>query len=141
MRPPRSVVLDNEAVQALTDVAHGKHRRAMALVEAVAAKNRRRSGSPRLIVPTAVRVEAGWNRTAPSAAVLNRLRVTDHELDASTADTAASIRSALHVSVADAHLGAILVTAEEPVSVVTSDTKDVRRIGVHLGSKPTIVRL
>lgn len=141
MRSPRSVVLDNEAVQALTDVSHAKHRRAMALMEAIAAKNRTRSGSQRLLVPTAVRVEAGWNRTAPSAAALNRLRVTDHDLDASTADKAASIRSALHISVADAHLGVVLATAIEPVAVITSDTEDARRVGAHVGIEPNVVRI
>ena len=141
MRSPRSVVLDNEAVQALTDASHAKHRRAMALVEAIAAKNRTRSGSQRLLVPTAVRVEAGWSRTAPSAAALNRLRVTDHDLDATAADRAASIRSALHVSVADAHLGAVLATAMKPVAVITSDTEDARRVAAQVGIEPTVVRI
>lgn len=141
MSSPRCVVLDNEAVQALTNVAHAKHRRALALVEATAAENRRRSGSWRLVVPTAIRVEAGWNRTARGAAVINRLRVTDHILDASTADRTASIRTALDVSVADAHLGATIGATEEPVTVVTSDTGDVERMTAHLGIEATIVRL
>ena len=61
MSRPRTVVLDNEAVQALADPAHRKHRRVLAVVEAVAARHLRRSGSVRLVVPTSVRVEAGWD--------------------------------------------------------------------------------
>ncbi len=141
MRSSRSIFLDNEAVQALADVAHAKHRRALALVEATVAKNLQRSGSQRLVVPTAVRVEAGWDRTSSGASVLNRLRATDHDLDASTANRAATIRAALHVSVADAHLGAALATADPPITVITSDTKDAHRIGADVGSERTIVRL
>lgn len=141
MSAARSVVLDNEAVQALTDPRHAKHRRALALVEATAARNRRRAGSQRLVVPTAVRVEAGWDRTEPRAAVINRLRVTDHSLDSVAANRAASIRTALTVSVPDAHLGATLAALSEPTSVITSDTDDVGRIASHLRVQPTIVRL
>lgn len=141
MSSPCSVVLDNEAVQALTDVAHAKHRRALALVEATAGQNRRRGGSLRLVVPTAVRVEAGWNRTASGVAIINRLRVIDHVLDALAANRAASIRTALDVSVADAHLGATLVATDEPVAVITSDAGDAHRIGAYVGMELTIVRL
>lgn len=141
MRAARAVVLDNEAVQALADPTNGKHRRALALVEATAGRNLQRAGSQRLIVATAVRVEAGWDRTAPRAAAVNRLRVTDQGLDAGAANRAASIRAALGVSVPDAHLGQVLESLREPVSVITSDTDDVRRIAAHVGVHPQIVRL
>ena len=133
MTQARTVVLDNEAVQALADPSHRKHRRVMAVVEAVAARNLRRTGSVRLVVPTAVRVEAGWNRQAAGAAALNRLRVDDHPLDAGAADRAADVRSSLAVSVADAHLAAVLAVAAGPHAVVTSDAGDLRRVAEHLG--------
>ncbi len=137
----RTVVLDNEPVQALLDPAHAKHRRALALVEATVARNRRRAGSQRLVVPTTIRVEAGWERMAPRSAAINRLRVTDIGLDASAADRAAAIRRSLGVSVPDAHLGATLEAEAERVAVVTSDTDDAQRIADHLGRDVTVVRL
>lgn len=141
MTAPRSVLLDNEAVQALIDPRHTKHRRSLALIEATAAKNQRRAGSVRLVVPTAVRVEAGWDRTASRAAAINLLRVGDHALDHTAANQAASIKGALGVSVADAHLGATLVSLDGPVAVITSDTEDAMSIADHLGLEATIVRL
>jgi len=135
----RTVVLDNEAVQALADPAHRKHRRVIAVVEAVAARNLRRAGSVRLVVPTAVRVEACWSRQSPGGATLNRLRVGDDPLDGGAADRAAAVRSALAVSVADAHLAATLAVAAGPHAVLTSDAGDVRRIAEHLGVRLTIV--
>lgn len=139
MRQARTVVLDSEAVQALADPAHHKHRRVLAVVEAVAARNLRRAGVVRLVVPTCVRVEAGWNRRDPAAAVVNRLRIDDVTLDTPVADEAAGIRSSLGVSVADAHLGAVLGATTGPHAVLTGDTGDLRRIANHLGARPTIL--
>jgi hypothetical protein len=69
---PATVVFDNEAVAALADVHHPKHVAVLAMVEVT---NQRRSRNQRLqvVVPTAVRVEAGWDRTDPAAANLNRI--------------------------------------------------------------------
>ena len=136
-----TVVFDNEPVQALLDPRHAKHRRALALVEATVARNLRRAGSQQLAVPTAVRVEAGWARRASRAAAINRLRVTDATLDGEAADRAVAIRSALGVSVPDAHLGAVMGSATAPVVVVTSDVDDVERAAHHLGRTVTVVRL
>ena len=133
MTPVRTVVLDNEAVQALLDVGHPKNRRALAVIEAVASRNERRAGTVRLVVPTSVRVEAGWVRRAPRAAAINRLRFDDLVLDAETADTAARIRAALPLSVADAHLAATLGGMPGPHAVVTSDAGDTAAIARHLG--------
>lgn len=141
MKPARTVVLDNEAVQALADPAHHKHRRALALVEAVASRNLRRAGSVTLAVPTTVQVEAGWNRRLPAAAALNRLRVDRPVLDGTNADSAASIVSALGVSPADAHLTVTLKTLPGPHTVVTSDQTDVRRGADHVEVEVTIVPL
>lgn len=133
MSQARTVVLDNEAVQALTDPTHRKHRRVIAVVEAVAAKNMRRAGTVRLVVPTAIRVEAGWNRQAPGGTAINRLRIADEPLDAGAADRAAGVRSVLTISVADAHLAATLAAAAGPHAVLTSDSVDLERIAKHLG--------
>lgn len=139
MNQVRTVVLDNEAVQALTDPAHRKHRRVMALIEAVAARNSRRSGTARLVVPTAVRVEAGWiRRTAPAAAI-NRLRVDDVALDTTAADRAAEVSRGLAVSVADAHIAACVDQSPGPHAVVTSDVDDLTRIAAHLGTEIRVV--
>lgn len=141
MTQARTVVFDNEAIQALTDPGHRKHRRVLAVVEAVAARNLRRAGSVRLVVPTAVRVEAGWDRREPQAAAINRLRVADTPLDTGTADRAARVCSALDVSVADAHVAAVLDATAGPHAVVTSDTDDLRRIAGHLRIQVTIVAI
>lgn len=141
MTQARTVVLDNEAVQALTDPTHRKHRRVLAVVEAVAARNLRRAGAVRLVVPTSVRVEAGWDRRNPGAAAMNRLRVEDHHLDAGSADRAAGVRCALAISVADAHLAAVVATTDGPHAVLSSDADDVRSVGEHLGVALRLVAL
>jgi len=139
MRQARTVVLDYEAVQALADPAHHKHRRVLAVVEAVAARNLHRAGAVRLVVPTCVRVEAGWNRRDSGAAVVNRLRIDDVALDTLAADNAAGIRSSLGASVIDAHLGAVLAATAGPHAVLTSDAGDLQRIATHLGARPTVL--
>lgn len=141
MSQARTVVLDNEAVQALLNPRHRKHRRALGVVEAIAARNLRRSGTVSLVVPTTVRVEAGWNRRAPGAAAINCLRVDDAELDSGAADRAVPVRSDLGVSVADAHLATVIATTASPHAVVTSDTQDLRRIAEHLAVPISVVTL
>jgi hypothetical protein len=138
---PRTVVLDNEAVQALADVRHRKHRRALAELEAVAALNFWREDTTRVVAPTAVRVEAGWDRTDPRAARVNRLHIDDAPLDGAAANLAAQLRTTLDVSVADAHLGAVLATTPGPHAVLTSDAEDVRRMADHLGMPVNVVRV
>ena len=129
MTSRRAVVLDNEAVQALRSPDHRHHRHALAHVEVVA--QRKRKASPiDLVVPTAVRVETGWDRAEPAAALVNRLRIRDAVLDGPAANVAAEIRVRDQVSVADAHLGAV-VAALAPagaVTVLTSDPGDVARV-------------
>ena len=68
--PPHLVLLDNEAVQALADPRHRKHRTALAVFEVVA-QRKKRGAVVDTAVPTGVRVEAGWDRTGPGAAFLN----------------------------------------------------------------------
>jgi hypothetical protein len=103
----RLIVLDNEAVQALADPAHPKHRQVVSHAQVVASR-KRRAMPISLAVPTAVRVEAGWDRNSPSWAFLNRLRIGDVPLDTAQANAAAAIRDCTRVSVADAHVGAVV---------------------------------
>lgn len=128
----RTIVLDNKAVQALLLVGHPKHAQALAHVQVVATR-KRRAAMLRVVVPTAVRVQAGWDRTASSAAFINRLRVADAVLDVHAANVAAGLRAAHGLSVADAHLGAVIdhVAGEGDVSVITSDPHDVRLAAGH----------
>jgi predicted nucleic acid-binding protein len=122
----RIVLLDNEAVQALADPAHRKHRR---MLDEVRLVNRRaaRALPIEFAVPAAVRVEAGWDRTDRAWAFVNRLRIVDIPLGGTHADAAAGIRKRTGVSVADAHLGSAIRNAEQRhVTVITSDPRDMR---------------
>jgi hypothetical protein len=122
------VLLDNEAVQALQDPAHPKHRRVVAQAQVVA-QRKRQASTIETVVPTAVRVEAGWDRSAPAWAFPNRLRIADMPLDSIHANTAAVIRNRTGVSVADAHLGAVIQsTTADRITVVTSDPEDMRLV-------------
>lgn len=103
----RRVVLDNEAVCALSDPEHRKHRPMLAHLAGVVTR-RRRGVAIGVVVPTAVRVEEGWHRTAPAAAVINRLHIADVLLDGPSANVAAHIVADTGVSVADAHVGAVV---------------------------------
>jgi predicted nucleic acid-binding protein len=124
----RVVLLDNEAVQALRDPAHRKHQRVLEEVE-VALKRAVRTQRVRVAVPAAVRVEAGWDRTAAAWAFANRFRITDIPLEGGHANVAAGIANRMGVSVADAHLGAAIKAADEDhVTVLTSDPADMRRV-------------
>lgn len=124
----RLVLLDHEAVQALRDPAHRKHRRVLAEVE-FAFKRVVRTLPVSVAVPAAVRVEAGWDRTAPAWAFISRFPIADIPLDTNHADTAAGIVKRTGVSVADAHLGAAIQAAEaDHVMVLTSDPGDMRRV-------------
>ena len=124
----RLVVLDNEAVNALADPAHTKHRRVVSYAQVVASR-KRRAAAIDVVVPTAVRVETGWDRTSPSWAFLNGLRISDILLDTVSANVAAAIRQRSAVSVADAHLGAAIQSAPaDQVTVLTSDPGDMRLV-------------
>ena len=130
------MLLDNEAVQALGVVEHPKHRTVLSHVQVVT-QRKRRAFQVNIVVPTTVRVEAGWDRTAASWAFPNRLRIEDAALDASQANTAASIRDDTGVSVADAHLGAVIrSTPAEHITVVTSDPSDARIVA---GNRPVTI--
>jgi hypothetical protein len=124
----RLVVLDNEAVQALRDPAHPKHGHVVSHVQVVASR-KRRAIAIQMVVPTAVRVEAGWDRTSPAWAFPNRLRIADSPLDTASASIAAGIRNEAGVSVADSHIGAVIRSAhDDQITVVTSDPEDMRLV-------------
>jgi predicted nucleic acid-binding protein len=126
------VLLDNEAVHALADPSHRKHHQVVAYAH-IASRSKTRTMTVSVAVPSTVRVEAGWDRTAPAWAFINRLGITDIPLDARHANAAAAIRNRTGVSVADAHLGAAMLTADQ-VTVVTSDPDDMRVVagGKHV---------
>ena len=135
----RLLLLDNEAVQALRDPAHRKHRRVIGEVE-FAFRRAVRTFRVRVAVPAAVRVEAGWDRTAPAWAFINRFPIADIPLDTYHADTAAGIARRTGVSVAEAHLGAAIhATEADQVMILTSDPGDMRKVAE--GRQVTIVAL
>jgi hypothetical protein len=101
----RAVALDNGAVQALREPRHPKHRAVIAHMEGMV-QRRRKGAAVITVVPTAVRVEAGWDRSQAGSAAINRLRIDDRPLDASAADVAAAINARTSAGVADAHVGA-----------------------------------
>lgn len=122
----RLVILDNEAVQALRDPGHPKHRHVASHAQVVASR-KRRAVAIGVVVPTAVRVEAGWDRTSQAWVFPNRLRITDSPLETASANTAAGIRNRTDVSVADSHIGAVIQSAhDDQITVITSDPGDMR---------------
>ena len=139
MKNDRTIVFDNEAIQALMDRSHPKHRQVVTFVESASARNVRRAGWMRLVVPTTVRVEAAWDRRHPSAARINQLGITDAPLDTDAANRASRLGDVLGVSAADAHIAALLSETKGPYAVVTSDRKDLDRIAAHLGITVEIV--
>ena len=130
------IVLDCEAVQALRDPGHPKHHRVVSQAQVVA-NRKRRAVAIQMVAPTAVRVEAGWDRTSRAWVFPNRLRIADSPLDTASANTAAGIRDRTGVSVADSHTGAVIQSAlYGPITVVTSDPGDMRLVA---GDKNVIV--
>jgi len=122
------VVLDCEAIQALRDPGHPKHRRVVSHAQVVASR-KRRAVEIQMVVPTAVRVEVGWDRTYPAWVFTNRLRVADSPLDTASANTAAGIRDRTGVSVADSHMGTVIQSAPyDQITVVSSDPGDMRLV-------------
>ena len=124
----RLVVLDNEAVQALQDPSHPKHRHVVSHAQVVTSR-KRRAVAIQVVVPTAVRVEAGWDRTSAAWVFPNRLRIADSPLDTVSASAAAAIRNETGVCVADSHIGAVIQSAhDDQITVVTSDPGDMRLV-------------
>jgi hypothetical protein len=128
------ILLDNEAVKALGKPGYPKHRRVVAHAQVVA-RRKARTLTISIAIPTAVRVEAGWDRTDSAWAFVNQLRIADIPLGTKHADAAAAIGRRTRVSVADAHLGAAIQGAESAhITVITSDPRDMRLVaeGKHI---------
>ena len=124
----RLVILDNEAVQALRTPSHPKHNQVLSHVQVVVSR-KKRAIPVSLAVPTAVRAEAGWDRTSAAWAFPNHLRIADIPLDAVHANTAAVIRNDTGVSIADAHIGAAVEGSPNiDITVITSDPYDIRKV-------------
>ena len=135
----RTIILDNEAVQALSDSTHTKHRTVVAHLAGAVAR-RRRGTVVDTVVPTTVRVEAGWDRGTPGAAAINRFRFRDHVLDATAANVAASIQARCGLGPADAHIGAAVRSVSSgDVAVLTSDPSDTAVVCTP--STPQIIRI
>ena len=139
---PATIILDGEAVQALKDVDHPKHSNALAIIQVVNDRHRRRADSPRIVVPVAVRVEAGWERSHRSSAHINWLtRATDWPLTTERTDHAARIRADAQVSVVDATVGQAAHECPKPVTIVTSDVEDMTRLAGQLRGKVRVAPL
>jgi len=140
--PPATVVLDNEAVQALADVNHRKHRRTLAILEATNRRSGRRGQHISVVVPVAVRIEAGWDRAASAAAALNRIsRTRDVILDGQAADRATQLRRQAGCSVVDATVAQAAEASDGPVAILTSDASDMRRLAALIAGDTRVVRL
>lgn len=139
--PAVTVILDNEAVAALSDIHHPKHRAVLPYVEA-AAQRRSRNTAYRVLVPVAVRIEAGWNRTDTVAAVVNRVSgARDVPLTGDAADNAQRLRAATGVSVVDSTVGEAADSAPKPVVILTSDVDDMRKVAQQIRGEVRVVRV
>lgn len=136
----RHLVLDNEAAQALSS-SRAHDRRRASVVTAIMAAN------GRVVVPTAVRVEAGWRRRDPAAAGANRLVSDDVPLDRADADRAVQLRRLVPTaSVVDATVAvaAERIAANVPgavVEVLTTDAADISALAAHVEARIAVVSL
>ncbi|MEP7112804.1 MAG: hypothetical protein ABI862_06035 [Ilumatobacteraceae bacterium] len=124
------VVLDNEAVQALSGPNHPKHRKVLSHLQVVATR-KSKAQQVAIVVPTSVRVEAGWDRTDRTWTLANGLGIADVGLDAGHANLATAIRGrvGIQISVVDAHVGAVIQSSTaHRVTVITSDRADMRAV-------------
>jgi hypothetical protein len=139
---PLVAVLDNEALQALSVTNHPKHRRMLAVIEAAAQRNRRRSADVTVMTTTAVRVEALVDHQSRSAVRLNALRVRDVALDPVRADRATGLRRHAGGSVVDATVGEAAAAAAgdgATVTVYTADVTDIRALADASGRSIQVV--
>jgi hypothetical protein len=136
-----TVILDSGAVTALSDVRHPKHRALLPYLEGTA-QRRTRNTSQRVLVPVAVRIEAGWDRTDPKAAVVNRVSgARDVPLTGDAANKAERLRAATGVSVVDATVGEAADAVPKPVVILSSDVDDVRKLAELIRGDIRVVRV
>ncbi len=139
-----TLILDCEAVQALQDPHHPKHGRAADFIAANAIRGRRSAPTAlRVVVPVAVRIEAGWDRTAPAAGNINRLtQAQDLPCREADANLGARLRVAFpNLSVVDATIGAVIASSPPPVRILTSDREDMSQLLEHLSIQGSVVSL
>lgn len=133
------MVLDHEAVQALADRHHPKHRVLLEKLAAVRYESGR-GASVRVVTTTAVRVEARVARRAAGSAALGSFRVQDVSLDPTRADRCVALSTAASATAVDA---TVAEAAEDEarlrlVSVYTSDVADLTRLVAHAGTSARI---
>lgn len=136
----RHLVLDNEAAHRLVSARTHDRRRASVIAAIVAANGT-------VVVPSAVRVEAGWRRRDAAAASANRLVSKDIPLDRTNADRAVELRRLVPtasvvdttVAVAAEHLATEIPCAA--VEVLTSDVSDMSALATHLKARIAVSAL
>ncbi len=141
MASDHTLVLDNEAAQALADVRHPKHRSVLAYVDARARRSGRRRVAPSILVPTAVRVEAELDRRSPSTTALGRMRVRDVPLDGHRADRAVALRGQAGGSTVDTCVAEVAASEPGPVTVLTADLTDVPALLAEASSRAVVHRI
>lgn len=127
------MVLDNEAVQALANLRHLKHRVMLEKLAAVKYESAR-GASVRVVTPTAVRVEALVSRQSAGTASLGRFHVQDIALDAARADRCVALAHAASATAVDATVAEAAESEARTrrVSVCTSDVEDLARLMSHV---------
>jgi hypothetical protein len=136
---PATLVLDNEALQALADRHHAKHRVMLEKIAAVKYESRR-GASVRVVTPTAVRVEALVSRQAAETATLGRFNVQDVPLDGTRADRCVALAAAATATAVDATVAEAAESQARTrrVSVYTSDVADLTRLVGHVDNAPRV---
>ncbi len=132
------VVLDNEAVQAVADPQHPKHRRLTAALRAA------RTDQARVLVPLAVRVEAAVLRDSPTTTSLGRLKVEDVPLSSPRADRAIELAVGLTASAVDATVAQCAeehAAAGARVTVYTSDVHDLEQLCARATGRISVRRV
>jgi hypothetical protein len=139
---PTTLVLDNEAVVALSDSANRKHRATLAVLQGFAVRRVRKPSLHAIVVPVAVRIEAGWDRTDRGAALINALAgARDVPLDTARANRATQLRQLAAVSVVDATVAEAAESAAHPAVILTSDRGDMKRLAALVAGDVRVVHL
>lgn len=100
-----------------------------------------------MVVPTAVRLEAGWRRRDPAAAGANRLVSNDVPLDRADADRAVQLRHLVPTaSVVDATVAVAAERVTDDIScavveVLTSNVADISALAAHVKVRIAVVPL
>ena len=139
-----TLLLGCEAVQALQNPHHPKHSQVANIIAANAHRGRRSAPAAlRVVVPVAVRIKAGWDRTASTASNINRLtQALDIPCGNVDANLAVRLRTAIpQLSVVDSTIGAAIASSSPPVRILTSDAEDMGRLLDHLSVEGSVVVL